>query len=131
MSSKLDDVVPILLLAMYQCHMMELVVSKIEKLGVEILHIPNGCTSLCQLVDVDINKSLKAEIRKLLEDWTVNFHYKVQQQFCPSTGCQVGSRVVLSPGEGDPKCMAKKDTHDLFWMMMPLRVLKTVIFKLT
>ena len=61
-SRKPDDVVPILLLDMYQCHMMESFVSKFESLDVGILHIPGECTSSCQLVDIDINKSFKVEI---------------------------------------------------------------------
>jgi hypothetical protein len=47
-----DHVVPILILDMYQCHMMSSVVQMIQELGVEVQHIPGGCTSLCQPVDV-------------------------------------------------------------------------------
>ena len=45
--------------------MMELVVSIIKQLGVEVLHIPGGCIGLCQLIVVGINKSLKSEVQKL------------------------------------------------------------------
>ncbi len=42
-----DHVIPILILDMYQCHMMASVVQMIQELGVEVKHIPGGCTSLC------------------------------------------------------------------------------------
>ena len=42
--------VPVLILDMYQFHMMALVVQMIQELGVEVKHIPGGCTSLCQPV---------------------------------------------------------------------------------
>ena len=45
-----DCVVPVLILDMYQFHMMALVVQMIQELGVEVKHIPGGCTSLCQPV---------------------------------------------------------------------------------
>ena len=48
-------ILPILFLDSYRCHMMASVVSKIQDLGVEDEHIPGGCMSLCQLVDVGVN----------------------------------------------------------------------------
>ncbi len=42
-----DDVVPLLILDSYQCHMMASVVQMIQELGVEVKHIPGGYTSLC------------------------------------------------------------------------------------
>jgi hypothetical protein len=54
-----DHVVPILILDMYRCHMMSSVVQMIQELGVEVQHIPGGCTSLCQPVDVGFNKPFK------------------------------------------------------------------------
>ena len=54
MSSKSDGIAPILLLDLYCCHMIELMVSIITLLGVEVLHIPGGCMGLCQPVDVGI-----------------------------------------------------------------------------
>ena len=49
-------VFPIIFLDSYRCHIMTSVVSKIQDLGVEIEHIPGGCTALCQPVDIGINK---------------------------------------------------------------------------
>ena len=56
-----ENVVPLLVLDSYQCHMMALFISSIQKLGVEVEHIPGGCTSLCQ-PNVGINRSQKANI---------------------------------------------------------------------
>jgi hypothetical protein len=36
------DIIPLLILDSYQCHMMALVVHKIQELGVEVKHIPAG-----------------------------------------------------------------------------------------
>ncbi len=43
------------------------VVQKIQELGVEVKHIPGGCTSLCQPVDVGFNKPFKDHLWRL---WT-------------------------------------------------------------
>jgi hypothetical protein len=40
-------VFPILFLNSYRCHMMVSVVGMMQDLGVEVEHIPGGCTSLC------------------------------------------------------------------------------------
>jgi hypothetical protein len=50
-----NDVIPLLILDSYRCHMMALVVQMIQELGVEVKHILGGCTSLCQPVDVGFN----------------------------------------------------------------------------
>ncbi len=62
-------VVPFLLLDSYKCHLMETVVKRIQDLGVEVDHIPGGCTGLVQPVDVGINKPLKNLIREKWEQW--------------------------------------------------------------
>ena len=48
-------VIPLLILDSYHCHMMALVVTRIQELGIEVKHIPGGCTSLCQPVDIGFN----------------------------------------------------------------------------
>jgi DDE superfamily endonuclease len=48
---------------------MSSVVSKIQELGVEVNHIPGGCTGLTQPVDVGINKPLKNRIRHKWEEY--------------------------------------------------------------
>ena len=66
------DVLPIIFLDSYRCHMMASVVSKIQDLGVEVEHIPGGCTALCQPVDIGINKPLKNRLRDQWEDWMID-----------------------------------------------------------
>ena len=53
-----EEVIPVLVLDSYQCHMMALVIQmiQIQELGVEVKHIPGGCTSLCQPINVGVNK---------------------------------------------------------------------------
>jgi len=66
-----DHIVPILILDSYRCHMMSSVVHRIQEMGVEVIHIPGGCTSLCQPVDVGFNKSFKDRIRRLWTTWMI------------------------------------------------------------
>ena len=56
-----EHVVPLLFLDSYGCHMVASVVTKIQLLGVEVEHIPDGCTALCQPVDIGVNKPLRVE----------------------------------------------------------------------
>ncbi len=67
-----NHVVPILILDIYRCHMMPLVVQMIQELGVEVQHIPGGCTSLCQPVDVGFNKPFKDRMRWQWMNWMIN-----------------------------------------------------------
>jgi hypothetical protein len=59
-------VMHILLLDSYRCQMMASVMSKIQDLGVQVQHIPGGCTSLCQPVDIGVNKPFK---NRLCSKW--------------------------------------------------------------
>ncbi len=47
------------------------VVYKIQELGVEVKHIPGGCTFLCQLVDVGFNKPFKSCVQKMWIKWMI------------------------------------------------------------
>jgi transposase len=67
-----DHVVPILILDKYRCHMMSSVVQMIQELGVEVQHIPGGCTSLCQPVDVSFNTPFKDRMRRQWINWMTN-----------------------------------------------------------
>ena len=49
----------------------ESVVHRIQEMGVEVIHIPGGCTSLCQPVDVGFNKPFKDCIRTLWTTWMI------------------------------------------------------------
>ena len=66
-----DGIVPLLFLDSYRCHMMGSVVQRIQDLGVEVEHIPGGCTSLCQPVNVGVNKPFKMRLRHLWEEWMI------------------------------------------------------------
>jgi hypothetical protein len=66
-----DGIIPLLILDSYRCHMMASVVHRIQEMGVEVIHIPGGCTSLCQPVDVGFNKPFKDRIRRLWMDWMI------------------------------------------------------------
>ena len=47
------------------------VVGRIQNLGVEVEHILEGCTGLCQLVDTEVNKLLKNRIKERWESWMI------------------------------------------------------------
>ncbi len=66
-----EHVIPILILNSYRCHMMALVVTQIQEPGTEVKHIPAGCTSLCQPVDVGFNKPFKDHVRRQLVSWMI------------------------------------------------------------
>ncbi len=66
-----DNIVPLLILDSYRCHMMGSVVQWIQELGVEVQHIPGGCTSLCQPVDVSFNKPFKDRVRRAWHNWVM------------------------------------------------------------
>lgn len=49
--------------------MMGPIVEKIQGIGIEVQHIPGGCTYLCQPIDVGINRPIKAALADMWEDW--------------------------------------------------------------
>jgi hypothetical protein len=63
---------PLLILDAYRVHQMGSVVNRIQMMGIEVLHIPAGCTYLCQPIDVGINKPIKCGLRRKWEDWMVD-----------------------------------------------------------
>ena len=62
-------IVPLLYLDSFRVHMMGLVVSAIQAIGVEVEFIPPGCTGLVQPVDVGYNKSFKAKVKDQYMNW--------------------------------------------------------------
>jgi hypothetical protein len=62
-------IVPVILLDSYRCHMMGSVVRAIQELGVEVIHIPGGCTGLLQPLDVGLNKPFKVRVRASWDEW--------------------------------------------------------------
>ena len=78
--------IPIIFLDSYRCHMMASVVDAIQELGVEVEHIPGGCTCLCQPVDVGINKPFKKRIRDLWQMWIEGGHVsRNHHSYCECT----------------------------------------------
>ncbi len=67
-----NDVVPLLVLNSYRCHMMALVVDLIQELGVEVKHIPGGCTPICQPVNIGFNKPFKDRMRRQWTSWMMS-----------------------------------------------------------
>lgn len=65
-------IVPLLLLDHYKCHLMASVVNAIQDLGIEVDHIPGGCTGLVQPVDVGVNKPYKNRIRNKWEKYMLD-----------------------------------------------------------
>jgi hypothetical protein len=64
-------VMPTLFLNSYRCHMMALVMTKIQDLGVEVHHIQGVCTLLCQPVDIGVYKPFKNRICSEWEKWMI------------------------------------------------------------
>ena len=77
-----DSITPLLILDSYRCHTMSLVVHRIQEMGVEVAHIPGGCTSLCQPVDVGFNKPFKDSVRQLWTTWMIEEGLATAQQLC-------------------------------------------------
>ena len=57
-----DDIVTYLLLDSYKVHQMTSVTCRVESLGIEVDHIPSGCTGLAQPIDIGIGKSFKNRV---------------------------------------------------------------------
>ena len=38
-------------------------------MGIEVVHVPVGCTYLCQPIDIGINKPVKCHLRQRWADW--------------------------------------------------------------
>ncbi len=70
--SRKPGVVPLLILDAYRVHMMGSIVNRIQSLGIEVHHIPGGCTWLCQPVDVGVNRPIKKEMTEQWEKWMLD-----------------------------------------------------------
>jgi hypothetical protein len=80
---------PVIVLDAYRCHMMALVVAKISELGIEVIHIPGGCTSLCQPLNIGVNKPLMHHLHDLWEEWMTDMLDK-EGEICDAT-CKEGA----------------------------------------
>ena len=73
-------IVPILILDQYRCHLMPTVVARIRSIGFDIYYIPDGCTSLCQPVEIGYNQVLKTTLQQLWFDWLCGVLENDQQE---------------------------------------------------
>jgi hypothetical protein len=96
----------VILLDVYQCHMMQLVVSAIAALGVEIIIVPGKCAGLCQPLNVGINKLFKHCYHHLWEEWM----------------------IIMLDTNGNIREATHKEvaawTAEVFWNMMGMNFLK-------
>lgn len=106
-------IAPVLFLDSYRCHMMASVVSRIEDMGVQVEHIPGGCTGLCQPVDVGIAKPLKSHVRNKWEDWMVAQGGETVR-FVPPSRKTVASWVVTTIQELPSAIIKRSWRHEPF-----------------
>jgi hypothetical protein len=60
---------PIIILDAYRICQMGSVVNIIQSMGFDVIHIPAGCTSLCQPIYVGINTPIKCQLREMWVNW--------------------------------------------------------------
>jgi hypothetical protein len=89
-------IVPVILLDAYRCHMMVSVTDAIAELGIEIIHIPGGCTGLTEPLDVGINMPFMSRVRVLCEE----------RISCETNGERWGTIGFLRKGWGTSVTMA-------------------------
>ncbi len=65
-------IIPLLFLDSYSVHLMGSVNHAINALGVEVIIIPPGCTSVVQPVDIGYNKPFKGLVRDKYEEWMIH-----------------------------------------------------------
>ena len=73
------NAVPFLVLDSFCVHMMGSIVEKIQALGIEVQHIPGGCTYLYQPINVGINRPIKSATSDQWEDWLDAKDFKTGQ----------------------------------------------------
>jgi hypothetical protein len=49
-----------------------LVLQKIQELMVEVKHIPGGCTSHCQPINIGFNNLFKDRVQRLWTSWMIS-----------------------------------------------------------
>ena len=83
----------------------------IQELSVEVQHIPGGCTSLCQPVDVGFNKPFKDQMRRQWFNWMINkgaFHGTTSPPLRLDVAKWVDAAMLEMKGEGKIICNASK-----------------------
>ncbi len=84
--------------------MMTSVMSRIQAIGFEVIHIPGGCTGLCQPLDFGVNQLFKACVRRLWKEWLTGLLEQVDEV------CDVMCEEVS-------ECMVA-----VYWEMVGLRI---------
>jgi hypothetical protein len=79
------------------------IVQRVNDLGVEVQHIPGGCTGVCQPVDVGIGKPLKNRITNCWEDWMVEHGGLDDEKTKTPSREDVSRWVIKSIGSIGPK----------------------------
>jgi hypothetical protein len=86
-------------------------------LGIDVIHIPAGCTYLCQLIDIGINKPIKCGLRDKWELWMVDGEGIVNGKAKEPTGKMVAEWLV-DVNENIPETIGmkawKKEGFELF-----------------
>jgi hypothetical protein len=106
-----DGVRPILFLDSYRCHMMASVVQRVQDLGVEVQHIPGGCTGVCQPVDVGIGKPFKNRVTRCWEEWMVEKGGLDQEKTNTPSREEVSEWVIQSIGSMGTKIIRNSWRH--------------------
>ena len=117
-----DGVVPLLFLDSYHCHIMGSVVTAIQNLGVKVEHIPDGCTYLCQPVDVGVNKPFKKLIRDKWEQWVISegiVHGTTPPPPPPPTRKQIAEWTLHAKSHINPQIIQNSWRHGEYsWFLM-------------
>jgi hypothetical protein len=113
-------IVPLLFLDSYRCHMMKSTVNAIENLGVEVEHIPGGCTSLCQPVDVGVNKPFKLRMRKVWEKWMISTGLN-QGKITPPTRKHIAEWCWTSSQDLPPPMVRNAWRHGVYSYYPPVQ----------
>ena len=79
----------------------------------EVEHIPGGCTSLCQPVDVGINMSMNANICKDCYDWMLDLGISVSKTK-PLTRKLIGEWVMKAYNNVSVEVVTDSWKHDAY-----------------
>ncbi len=102
-----NGIIPLLSLDSYSVHLMGSVSHAINALGVEVIIIPPGCTSVVQPVDIGYNKPFKGLVREKYEEWMIHDSEDLSK---PPRQVDVARWIA------DAECEMKRSTMVNAWM---------------
>jgi hypothetical protein len=108
--SRDPNIVLLLVLDSYRVHMMGTIVNHIQQLGIEVQHIPGGCTYLCQPVDVGVYCPIKKAMTEQWEDWMTEGD-GVDARVAKAPPCQLVAEWII----GSYKCISQETGRNA-WM---------------